>query len=246
MTRARDPPTDGRTHCSTAELMREVFTEGACLTGLPRDAAPLARSHWGKTTSFFNFVCVRGRRASWRDAARELEAIKQHRRSLPPEADGCDFSDEVFDEENEDEENENENEDENEDEGDARTTPTTVNVNGAQMKKEEERVEVDEEDDDDDTRTTFIPRETEWLPDSHVRYAYCPVAYAPPSSMALGDGASATLVSANTRTFSRYLARFFDRFGQLPDASALCTEDRLLLHEAQSNLFDLQSEFRHT
>ncbi len=237
MTRARDSPTDGRTHCSTAELMREVFTEGACLTGLPRDAAPLARSHWhwGKTTSFFNFVCVRGRRASWRDATRELEAIKQHRRSLPPEAD------EVFDEENENED---------EDEGDATTTPTTVNVNGAQMKTEEERVEVDEED--EDTLTTFISRETEWLPDSHVRYAYCPVAYAPPSSSlsslpsALGDGASATLVSANTRTFSRYLARFFDRFGQLPDASALCTEDRLLLHEAQSNLSDLQSEFRHT
>jgi hypothetical protein len=254
MTHARDHPTDGRTHCSTAELMREVFTESACLTGMPRDAAPLARSDWGKTTSFFNFVCVRGRRASWRDAARELEAIKQHRRSLPPEADGCDFTDEVLD----DEENEAEAEErENEDEGGARTT---VNVKGgARTKKEEEQVKVDEED--DDTLTTFIPREAEWLPDSHIRYAYCPVAYPPPSSSssssslsspsslsssALGDGASATLVSSNTRTYSRYLARFFDRFGQLPDASALCTEDRLLLYEAESNLHDLQSEFSHT
>jgi len=54
----------------------------------------------------------------------------------------------------------------------------------------------------------FIPCD-KWLPDAHLRYAYCPVPFPLPQAR---PGPSTTLVSSNTRTYSSYLMRLLLRF----------------------------------
>jgi hypothetical protein len=235
---------DGPTHYSAAELVKQVFAESACLTGLSaHDPTNPHSSHDYDNTvplSFFNFVCVRGRRVSWPDAARELEAIKQYRRSLPPQGNAWEFCDdeEVVEAEEDQEE------------------PTTLARR--ECIDNEDAVTINIDSKSRENETVFIPQDTRWLPDCHIRYAYCPIAYHPsPPSQASSQGgqgassstdvASATLVSSNTRTYSRYLRRVLRQFVQLPeDVHDLYTEDTLLLHEAESNLCDLLSEYsRH-
>lgn len=63
----------------------------------------------------------------------------------------------------------------------------------------------------------FIPA-LEWLPDCHIRYACCPIAYPlprstkSPSDSAYVETSTATLVSSNTKTYCNYLERLLQRY----------------------------------
>jgi hypothetical protein len=86
----------------------------------------------------------------------------------------------------------------------------------------------------------FIPCD-KWLPDAHLRYAYCPVPFPLPQAR---PGPSTTLVSSNTRTYSSYLMRLLLRFEMTKQhCEELYSKDPLLLWEARSNLEDLILEF---